>query len=235
MIEHYVYPEGNNSKEKILAIQFNSKEYNSLQFKDYADLPKEYSVSYPRLVIGASHFISTFVIEDGAIQDYDFQDAVSILAVGHQDSPINTYNIFYGFNLDSIVYYCRKMNYSSLEVIYYSNSEEDSPFIEYYGTMLAGTHKNSEKEYRIMINYSSDAGKSKKYIVLGNYSSLEDAGIKAREMQELYPNAFVRELGQEPHRFYNVILGQSETISGAQELLDEAIEKGVEDARISYV
>lgn len=235
MIEHYIYPEGNNSKEKVLTIQFDSKEYNSLQFKDYADLPKNYSVSYPRLVIGAPHFISTFVIEDGAIQEYDFSDAVSILAIGYQDNPMNIYNLFYGSNLDSIVYYCRKMNYKSLEVIYYANSEKDNPFIEYYGMMLAGTHKNPEKEYNIMVSYSNDAGKSKKYIALGNYSSLEDAGIKAREMQGLYPNAFVRELGQEPHRFYNVILGQSETISGAQELLDEALEKGVEDARISYV
>lgn len=235
MLEHYVYPEGNNLKEKILTVQFYKKEYESLQFKEYADLPKQYSVSYPRLVIGAPHFISTFVIENGTIQEYDFSDAVSILAVGYLDSPMNMYNIFYGSNIDNIVYYCRKMNYKSLEVIYYSNSEEDNPFIEYYGILLAGTHKNTEKEYEVMVSYSNDAGKSKKYIALGNYSSLEDAGIKARELQELYPNAFVRELGQEPHRVYNVILGQSETISGAQDLLDEASEKGVEDARISYV
>ena len=34
MIEHYIYPEGDNPKEKFLAIQLNKKEYDSFQLKD---------------------------------------------------------------------------------------------------------------------------------------------------------------------------------------------------------
>ena len=235
MIEHYVYPEGDNPEEKFLSIQLNKKEYESIQLKDYEELPKEKSVSYPRLVIGADRFISSFVIEDGAIQDYNFADAVKVIAVGYQDYPTEMYQIFYGTNLDTIVYYCRRLNYKTLEVIYYTNSESDDPFIEYYGELLAGTQKNIKHEYTVMTSFANDPGKGSKYISVGNFSSLEDAGIEARNLQNKFPNAFVREYGQDPYRFYNVILGKSETISGAQELIEEAREKGIEDARISYV
>lgn len=235
MIEHYVYPEGDNPEEKFLAIQLSKKEYESFQLKDYEELPKEKSVSYPRLVIGADRFISSFVIEDGAIQDYDFADAVKIIAVGYQDYPTEMYNIFYGTNLDTIVYYCRRINYKTLEVIYYTNNENDTPFIEYYGELLGGTQKNIKHEYTVMTSFANDPGKGSKYISVGNFTSLEDAGIEARNLQDKFPNAFVREYGQDPYRFYNVILGKSETISGAQELIEEAREKGIEDARISYV
>lgn len=235
MIEHYVYPEGDNPEEKFLAIQLSKKEYESFQLKDYEELPKEKSVSYPRLVIGADRFISTFVIEDGAIQDYDFTDAVKVIAVGYQDYPTEMYQIFYGTNLDTIVYYCRRLNYKTLEVIYYTNSESDDPFIEYYGELLAGTQKNIKHEYTVMTNFANDPGKGSKYISVGNFTSLEDAGIEARNLQDKFSNAFVREYGQDPYRFYNVILGRSETISGAQELIEDARKKGIEDARISYV
>lgn len=235
MIEHYVYPEGDNPEEKFLSIQLNKKEYESIQLKDYEELPKEKSVSYPRLVIGVDRFISSFVIEDGAIQDYDFADAVKVIAVGYQDYPTEMYQIFYGTNLDTIVYYCRRLNYKTLEVIYYTNSESDDPFIEYYGELLGGTQKNIKHEYTVMTSFANDPGKGSKYISVGNFSSLEDAGIEARNLQNKFPNAFVREYGQDPYRFYNVILGKSETISGAQELIEEAREKGIEDARISYV
>lgn len=235
MIEHYVYPEGDNPEEKFLAIQLNKKEYESFQLKDYEELPKEKSVSYPRLVIGADRFISSFVIEDGVIQDYDFADAVKVIAVGCQDYPTDMYDIFYGTNLDTIVYYCRRLNYKTLEVIYYTNSENDDPFIEYYGELLAGTQKNIKHEYTVMTSFANDPGKGSKYISVGNFTSLEDAGIEARNLQDKFPNAFVREYGQDPYRFYNVILGRSETISGAQELIEDARKKGIEDARISYV
>lgn len=235
MIEHYIYPEGDNPKEKFLAIQLNKKEYDSFQLKDSEELPKEKSVSYPRLVIGANRFISSFVIEDGAIQDYDFTDAVKVIAVGYQDYPTEMYQIFYGTNLDTIVYYCRRLNYKTLEVIYYTNNESDDPFIEYYGELLGGTQKNIKHEYTVMTSFANDPGKGSKYISVGNFSSLEDAGIEARNLQDKFSNAFVREYGQDPYRFYNVILGKSETISGAQELIEEAREKGIEDARISYV
>lgn len=235
MIEHYVYPEGDNPEEKFLAIQLNKKEYETIQLKEYEELPKEKSVSYPRLVIGADRFISSFVIEDGAIQDYDFADAVKIIAVGYQDYPTEMYNIFYGTNLDTIVYYCRRLNYKTLEVIYYANNENDAPFIEYYGELLGETQKNVKHEYTVMTSFANDPGKGSKYISVGNFTSLEDAGIEARNLQDKFPNAFVREYGQDPYRFYNIILGKSETISGAQELIEEAREKGIEDARISYV
>lgn len=235
MIEHYVYPEGDNPEEKFLSIQLNKKEYESFQLKEYEELPKEKSVSYPRLVIGADRFISSFVIEDGAIQDYDFADAVKIIAVGYQDYPTEMYNIFYGTNLDTIVYYCRRLNYKTLEVIYYTNNENDAPFIEYYGELLGRTQKNIKHEYTVMTSFANDPGKGSKYISVGNFTSLEDAGIEARNLQDKFPNAFVREYGQDPYRFYNVILGRSETISGAQELIEEARKKGIEDARISYV
>ena len=235
MIEHYIYPEGDNPEEKFLAIQLNKKEYESFQLKDYKELPKEKSVSYPRLVIGADRFISSFVIENGAIQDYDFIDAVKVIAVGYQDYPTEMYNIFYGTNLDTIVYYCRRLNYKTLEVIYYTNNESDDSFIEYYGELLAGTQKNIKHEYTVMTSFANDPGKGSKYVSIGNFTSLEDAGIEARNLQDKFPNAFVREYGQDPYRFYNVILGRSETISGAQELIEDAREKGIEDARISYV
>ena len=235
MIEHYIYPEGDNPKEKFLAIQLNKKEYDSFQLKDFKELPKEKSVSYPRLVIGADRFISTFVIEDGAIQDYDFEDAVKVIAIGYQDYPTETYDISYGSHIDTIVYYCRRLNYTSLEIIYYTNSESDDPFIEYYGELLAGTQKNIEHKYNVLTSFANDPGKGNKYISIGNFTSLEDAGIEARNLQEKFPNAFVREYGQNPHRFYSVILGRAETISGAQELIEDAREKGIEDARISYV
>lgn len=225
MIEHYLYSDG----DKTIDIQFSENEFKKLKTPKIEELPERDKFNYPRLVVKYSTITDKQIplIEDySLVYDSDAADYdVIMIAIDGN----NTYHIFYG-NMDTVIYHCLNFNFKELTYIVGSNIT-----IYYYGKYFAGDRDDSQADTCFTIR-GTDPNYGTKYIVMGNYNSLEDAAIAYQDVKDEFEYSFIKETGYGNNRkVYNIVLEFADTLTAAQDKVNNLINRGYNEVRISYV
>lgn len=224
MIEHYLYADN----DKTIDIQLSENEFNKLKTPDINLLPERDEFNFPRLVVkyNAEEDKQIPLIEDYTLV-YDLEapdDDVIMTAVDGN----NTYHVFYG-NMDTVIYHCLNTNFKELTFIVGTDIT-----IYYYGKYFAGNKDDSEANRCFTIR-GNDPNYGTKYIVMGNFNSLEDAAIAYQDVKDDFEYSFIKEVTYGANRkMYNIVLEFADTLTAAQDKVNDLIAKGYGEVRISY-